>query len=81
MDDYEKIIRPIVEGQIRDFIKGHPSILKGVNWYKPRSDKATTLMNSLSKRITRALCSEDTRERLRSCQRPPRASGGRHRDK
>lgn len=51
----EKIIRPIVEGQIRGFLKEHPSIIEGVDWYKPRTDKTTTFVNSLSKRIVRDL--------------------------
>lgn len=60
----EAIIRPIVEGQIRGFIKEHPSILTGVTWYKPRTDKAKTLMGSLSKRITRDLLCETNLVRL-----------------
>ena len=64
MDPLEKIIRPIVEGQIRGFIKEHPSILDGVDWYKPRHDKATTLIGSLSKRIIRDLACPVVRARL-----------------
>lgn len=60
----EKIVRPIVEGQIRGFIKEHPSILKGVDWYKRRDDKSVTLVNSLSKRIVRDLTCPTTRARL-----------------
>lgn len=51
----ERIIRPIVEGQIRGFLKEHPVIIEAVDWYKPRRDKATTFVNSLSKRIVRDL--------------------------
>jgi hypothetical protein len=51
----EKIIRPIVEGQIRGFLKEHPALIEAVDWYKPRTDKATTFVNSLSKRIVRDL--------------------------
>lgn len=55
----EKIIRPIVEGQIRGFLKEHPEVLEAVNWYKPRAhDPATTFTNSLSKRIVRDLISD-----------------------
>jgi hypothetical protein len=64
MNKLEKIIRPIVEGQIRGFIKEHPSILDGVTWYKPRRDRATTLINSLAKRIIRDLACPLTRARL-----------------
>jgi hypothetical protein len=51
----ERIIRPIVEGQIRGFLKEHPAIVDAVDWYIPRSDKAQTFVNSLSKRIVRDL--------------------------
>lgn len=75
-DELERIIRPIVEGQIRGFIKEHPSILKGVDWYKPSTDKARTLSNSLSKRIVRDLLCPTTRARLVAavlapCSEPP----------
>ena len=64
MTELEKIIRPIVEGQIRGFIKEHPSILSGVDWYKPRQDRAVTLTNSLTKRIVRDLTCGMTAARL-----------------
>ena len=63
-DALEKVIRPIVEGQIRGFLKEHPSILPAVDWYKPRKDKATTFINSLSKRIVRDLLCPTVRARL-----------------
>jgi hypothetical protein len=63
-DPLEAVIRPIVEGQIRGFVKEHPSILGGVNWYRRRDDKATTLVNSLAKRITLDLLSTHTRTRI-----------------
>lgn len=47
----EKIVRPIVEGQIRGFLKEHPKVLEGVDWYAPRTDRAVTFVNSLAKRI------------------------------
>jgi len=62
----ERIVRPIVEGQIRGFINEHPEILRGVDWYKPRSDKAATLLGSLAKRIIPDLASEGTARRLRA---------------
>lgn len=62
----ERVIRPIVEGQIKGFIKEHPSILQGVDWYKPRqADRATTLINSLAKRIVLDLTCSATTARLR----------------
>lgn len=64
MTELEKIIRPIVEGQIRGFIKEHPSVLDGVDWYKPRDEKATTFVNSLSKRIVRDLTCGTSAARL-----------------
>src|SRR5258708_7301695 len=60
----EKIIRPIVDGQIRAFLKEHPEIVKAVGWYKPRRDKTTTFVNSLSKRIVRDLTCGNTTARL-----------------
>lgn len=64
MDDLEQIIRPIVEGQIRGFLKEHPSILKAVDWFKPGRDKSVIFVNSLSKRIVRDLVCPRTRARL-----------------
>lgn len=64
MTPLEKIIRPIVEGQIRGFLKEHLPIVEAVDWYKPRADKAQTLINSLSKRIVRDLVCQTTRARL-----------------
>lgn len=63
-DPIEAIIAPIVEGQIRGFLKEHPSIVEAVDWYKPRDDKAKTFVNSLAKRIVRDLACPMTRARL-----------------
>ena len=63
-DPLERIIRPIVEGQIRGFLKEHPAIVDAVNWYKPRRDKATTFVNSLAKRIILDLVCPVNRERI-----------------
>jgi hypothetical protein len=65
-DPLEKIIRPIVEGQIRGFIKEHPVVLSAVDWYKPRQDKTETFVNSMAKRIVRDLTCPLTRARLES---------------
>lgn len=62
--ELEKIIRPIVEGQIKGFLKEHPNILNEVDWYKPRRDKAQTFINSLSKRIVRDLTCGTSTARL-----------------
>lgn len=55
MTPLEKIIRPIVEGQIRGFLKEHPKIIDAVDWYRPRQDKTQTFVGSLAKRIVRDL--------------------------
>lgn len=64
MEELERIIRPIVEGQIRGFLKEHPEIVEAVTWYKPRKDKAQTFVNSLSKRIVRDLTCRTTSARI-----------------
>lgn len=68
-DKLERIIRPIVEGQIRGFLKEHPPIVEAVDWFKPRKDKATTFVNSLSKRIVRDLTCPICRARLAAAKR------------
>ena len=64
MDELEKIVRPIVEGQIRSFTYDHPEVLDAVNWYKPRADKRINFVNSVSKRVLRDLLSVETRARI-----------------
>lgn len=65
MDALEKIIRPIVEGQIRGFLKEHPSIIESVDWYKvPGRDPVAAFIGSLSKRIVRDLTCGSTAARL-----------------
>lgn len=64
MTDLEKIIRPIVEGQIRGFLKEHPKIVEAVDWYKPRQNKTDTFVNSLAKRIVRDLCCSHSTGRI-----------------
>ncbi len=70
MDELERIIRPIVEGQVRSFTNDHPEVVDAVDWYKPRADKRQTLVNSLSKRIVRDLLCADTRMRLVAALQP-----------
>lgn len=62
--ELERIIRPIVEGQIRGFVIEHPEVLNAVDWFKPRKDRTTTFVNSLAKRIVRDLCCKKTAERI-----------------
>ena len=63
-DALEAVIRPIVEGQVRSFTHDHPEVLDAVDWYKPRSDKRATFVNSVSKRILCDLLCSETRMRL-----------------
>lgn len=63
-DPLEEVIRPIVEGQLRSFANDHPECVEAVNWFKPRTDKKLTFVNSVSKRIIRDLLCADTRMRL-----------------
>jgi hypothetical protein len=63
-DPLERVIRPIVEGQIRGFLLEHPKIIDAVDWFKPRKDKSVTFVNSLSKRITLDLICAETRARI-----------------
>jgi hypothetical protein len=56
----EAIIRAKVEGQLRGFLKEHPSILEAVIWFPTREDKVTTFVNSLAKRIVNDLTSPST---------------------
>jgi hypothetical protein len=64
MDQLERIIRPIVEGQLYSFVNDHPEILDAVDWYKPRKDKRVTFVNSVAKRIVSDLLCPETRVRL-----------------
>jgi hypothetical protein len=63
-DPLERVIRPIVEGQIRGFLHEHPAVVNAVDWYRKRTDKVTTFTNSLSKRIVLDLLCEETRARI-----------------
>jgi hypothetical protein len=63
-DDLAKIIRPIVEGQIRSFIHSHPNIVKGVDWRFSQDTREEALVASIAKRVNRDLLSEQTRLRL-----------------
>jgi hypothetical protein len=64
MDALERVIRPIVEGQLRSFLSDHPEVADAVDWYKPRLDKQVTFVNSVAKRIVRDLTCPSTRARL-----------------
>lgn len=71
MTPLEKIIRPIVEGQVRGFAKEHPAIVEAVDWYntidrtgKRIKSKQDTFVDSLSKRIVRDLTCGSSAARL-----------------
>lgn len=66
VDALERIIRPIVEGQIRGFLAEHPSVAEAVDWYKPRKSKSDTFTNSLSKRIVRDLVCANSKARIKA---------------
>lgn len=59
----ERIIRPIVEGQLRSFVHDHPEVADHVKWYKPGPDKRVVFVNSVAKRILRDLLCGRTRAR------------------
>lgn len=63
-DKLESVLRPIIEGQVRSFANDHPEVLGSVNWFKPRADKKTTFVNSVSKMILRDLLCSENRVRL-----------------
>jgi len=65
MDALERVIRPIVEGQLLGFIKEHPGILRSVDWYRGRDqDRTRDFIGSISKRIIRDLVCPTVRARL-----------------
>lgn len=65
MTPLERIIRPIVEGQIRGFLKEHPKIIEAVDWYWAKDrDPAKSFVGSLAKRIVRDLTCGSTPARL-----------------
>lgn len=65
VDPLEKVIRPIVEGQIRGFAKEHPGVLNGVTWYKGKKHGTlATFVNSMSKRVVRDLVCAENRLRI-----------------
>lgn len=63
MDPLERVIRPIVEGQLRSFVNDHPEVAEVATWYR-RPDKRITFVNSVAKRIVRDLTCPTVRARL-----------------
>ncbi len=65
--DLERIIRPIVEGQLRTYGNAHPGLVESVDWGQHKGcTKLDAFVNSGSKRITNALLCDETIARLRS---------------
>lgn len=64
-DPLERVIRPIVEGQVRGFATEHPGVLNGVTWYKGKKHgQLATFVNSVSKRVVRDLVCAESRARI-----------------
>ena len=64
-DSVERVVRPIVEGQILSFLHDHPEVAEGWTGKLPEGKtKVMAVKDSLSKRITRDLLCSDTRVRL-----------------
>lgn len=61
----ERVVRPIVEGQIRCFLKAHPAIHEAVDWKHPYESGIDAIVNSIGKRLTRELVCKNVRERIR----------------
>jgi hypothetical protein len=62
-DPLLRVLRPIVEGQLRGFLREHPGVLAAVDWH-PREDRALTFVGSVAKRIVRDLSCAGNRARL-----------------
>lgn len=66
MTEYEKLIRRVVDGQIKSFLNDHPEIAEARQGkLRPGVTKAEALKDSIAKRIVNDLCGEQTRLRLR----------------
>ncbi len=65
LTDLDRVIRPIVEGQIISFLKDHPEIAEAwTGKLPPGKTKPHAVKDSLAKRISRDLGCPDTRVRL-----------------
>lgn len=63
LDPLERVIRPIVEGQLRSFANDHPCLLEKANWARTKP-ALQTFVDSGAKRILRDLLCAETRMRL-----------------
>ena len=67
MEQIGKIIRPIVEGQIRSFLHDHPEVAQSWTGKLPNGKtKAMAIKDSLAKRITRDLLGESGIARMKA---------------
>ena len=66
MTDLEKVIRPIVEGQLKTFGHAHPAVVEAVDWRYSQPTKLDAFVASAAKRIITALLADQTVDRLRS---------------
>jgi hypothetical protein len=65
-DPLAKIIKPIVEGQIRSFLHAHPVIADAVDWRHSHDTKTEALVSSIAKRVSRDLLCPQTRGRIKA---------------
>lgn len=65
-DELARIIKPIVEGQIRSFIHSHPAVAEAVDWRHSHDTKQEALVSSIAKRVSRDLLCPQTRVRLKA---------------
>lgn len=66
-DEFDQIIKRVVEGQVQDFLNAHPEILQGMVGWKtpPNKTPQRQLRDSIAKRVIRDLCSPSTKMRLK----------------
>lgn len=70
-DPLERVVGPVVRGQVKCFIQSHPSILEGVDWEHGGLTKEEVLINSISKRVIRDLVCPETRKRIAEAMATP----------
>lgn len=71
-DELARIIKPIVEGQIRSFIHSHPAVAEAVDWRHSHATKQEALVSSIAKRVNRDLLCPQTRMRMQAALKPLR---------
>jgi hypothetical protein len=66
VSDLARVIKPIVEGQLRTFAVAHPAVIEAVDWRHNHPSKLDAFVSSVAKRVSNALLCEETQARLRS---------------